>query len=102
MRARGNRDRLTIATKIGKSADHPGLSARAIEKAVDASLQRLRVSHIDLLYLHIDDESVPFDETLLAVDELIRDGRVRFFGGSHHTGNRLLEARIASGQLGVA
>lgn len=102
MRARGNRDRLTIATKIGKSADHPGLSARAIEKAVDASLQRLRVSHIDLLYLHIDDESVPFDETLLAVDELIRDGRVRYFGGSHHTGNRLLEARIASGQLGVA
>lgn len=102
MRARGNRDRLTIATKIGKSADNPGLSARAVERAVDASLQRLRVSHIDLLYLHIDDETVPFDETLLAVDELIRDGRVRYFGGSHHTGNRLLEARIASGQLGVA
>ncbi|HET8957052.1 MAG TPA: aldo/keto reductase, partial [Microcella sp.] len=102
MRARGNRDQVTIATKIGKSADNPGLSARAIERAVDASLQRLRVSHIDLLYLHIDDETVPFDETLLAVDELIRDGRVRYFGGSHHTGNRLLEARIASGQLGVA
>lgn len=102
MRARGNRDQVTIATKIGKSADNPGLSARAVERAVDASLQRLRVSHIDLLYLHIDDETVPFDETLLAVDELIRDGRVRYFGGSHHTGNRLLEARIASGQLGVA
>lgn len=102
MRDRGNRDRLTIATKIGKSADHPGLSGAAVERAVDASLSRLRVSHIDLLYLHIDDESVPFDETLLAVDELIRDGRVRYFGGSHHTGNRLFEARIAAGQLGVA
>lgn len=102
MRARGNRDQLTIATKIGKSADNPGLSAQAVERAVDASLQRLGVDRIDLLYLHIDDESVPFDETLLAVDELIRDGRVRYFGGSHHTGNRLFEARIASGQLGVA
>jgi aryl-alcohol dehydrogenase-like predicted oxidoreductase len=102
MRERGNRDRLTIATKIGKSADHPGLSAPAVERAVKASLQRLRVSHIDLLYLHIDDEAVPFEETLLAVDELIRAGYVRYFGGSHHTGNRLLEARIASGQLGVA
>jgi aryl-alcohol dehydrogenase-like predicted oxidoreductase len=102
MRDRGNRDAITLATKIGKSADNPGLSAEAVERAVEASLQRLRVSHIDLLYLHIDDESVPFEETLLAVDELIRDGRVRYFGGSHHTGNRLLEARIASGQLGVA
>lgn len=102
MRERGNRDRLTIATKVGKSADNPGLSAPAVERAVKASLQRLRVSHIDLLYLHIDDESVPFDETLLAVDELIRAGDVRYFGGSHHTGNRLFEARIASGQLGVA
>ncbi|KRF32550.1 aldo/keto reductase [Yonghaparkia sp. Soil809] len=102
MRRRGARDRLTIATKIGKSADSPGLSARAVESAVTASLDRLGVSSIDVLYLHIDDESVPFEETLAAVDELIRDGRVRAFGGSHHTPDRLLEARIAAGQLGVA
>lgn len=102
MRRRRNRDRVTIATKIGKSPDHPGLSARAVEAAVEASLRRLGVGSIDLLYLHIDDESVPFEETLAAVDELIRDGRVRYFGGSHHTGNRLIEARIASGQLGIA
>jgi aryl-alcohol dehydrogenase-like predicted oxidoreductase len=54
------------------------------------------------LYLHVDDESVPFEETLLAVDELIRAGTVRYFGGSDHTGNRLIEARIASAQVGVA
>jgi aryl-alcohol dehydrogenase-like predicted oxidoreductase len=60
------------------------------------------VQHIDLLYLHIDDATVDFDETLLAVDELIRAGKVRYFGGSDHTGNRLIEARIASAQLGVA
>ncbi|MCA1942539.1 MAG: aldo/keto reductase [Yonghaparkia sp.] len=102
MQARGNRDALTIATKVGKSADNPGLSSSAIRAAVQASLRRLRIDRIDLLFLHIDDPTVPFDETLLAVDELIRAGDVRYFGGSDHTGERLLEARIAAGQVGVA
>jgi aryl-alcohol dehydrogenase-like predicted oxidoreductase len=102
MRERRNRSDMVIATKVGKSADNPGLGARAITRAVHASLERLRTTHIDLLYLHIDDETVPFEETLLAVDELIRAGTVRYFGGSDHTGNRLIEARIASAQVGVA
>jgi Predicted oxidoreductases (related to aryl-alcohol dehydrogenases) len=102
LRARGARDGLVIATKVGKSADHPGLSARAVTAAVEASLRRLRTDRIDLLYLHLDDPAVPFEETLLAVDELVRAGKVRYFGGSHHTGDRLIEARIASAQLGVA
>jgi len=102
MRARRNRDRMVIATKVGKSADHPGLRARVLTRAVESSLERLGVGYIDLLYLHIDDKDVSFDETLLAVDELIRAGKVRYFGGSDHTGNRLIEARIASAQLGVA
>jgi len=102
MRARRNRDRIVVATKVGKSADHPGLRARVLTRAVEASLERLGVDYIDLLYLHIDDQEVSFDETLLAVDELIRAGKVRYFGGSDHTGNRLIEARIASAQLGVA
>lgn len=102
MHERGNRDSLTIATKVGKGPDHPGLSAAAIRSAVAASLRRLQVETIDLLFLHIDDPNVPFDETLLAVDELIRAGDVRYFGGSDHTANRLFEARIAAGQMGVA
>lgn len=102
MRAKRNRADLVVATKIGKSADNPGLSPRAIVAAVDASLHRLRTGYIDLLYLHIDDETVPFEETLLAVDSLISAGKVVAFGGSDHTGNRLIEARIASAQLGVA
>ena len=102
MRDRHNRDEIVVATKVGKSADNPGVSAQAITRAVNASLERLQTSYIDLLYLHIDDETVPFEETLLAVDELIRAGKVRYFGGSDHTGNRLMEARIASAQLGVA
>jgi aryl-alcohol dehydrogenase-like predicted oxidoreductase len=102
MRARRSRDDIVLATKVGKSADHPGLSVHAIRDAVTASLRRLRTDRIDLLYLHIDDPDVPFEETLLAVDELVRAGDVRYFGGSHHTGDRLIEARIASAQLGVA
>lgn len=102
MKERGNRSDMVVATKVGKSADNPGLGARSLTRAVHASLERLQVDEIDLLYLHIDDESVAFDETLLAVDELIRAGTVRYFGGSNHTGNRLIEARIASAQLGVA
>jgi aryl-alcohol dehydrogenase-like predicted oxidoreductase len=102
MRDRGNRSEMIIATKVGKSADNPGLSARAITRSVNASLERLQTSYIDLLYLHIDDESVAFEETLLAVDALIHSGKVRYFGGSDHTGNRLIEARIACAQLGVA
>lgn len=102
LRSRRNRDDIVIATKVGKSADHPGLGGRAIESAVTASLRRLRTDRIDLLYLHLDDPRVEFEETLLAVDELIRAGKVRYFGASHHTADRLIEARIASAQLGVA
>ena len=102
MRRRRNRADMVVATKVGKSADHPGLRARVLTRAVGASLVRLGTDRIDLLYLHIDDEDVEFEETLLAVDELIRAGDVRYFGGSDHTGNRLIEARIASAQLGVA
>ncbi len=102
MRERHNRDHLVVATKVGKSADNPGMSAPAITNSVEMSLERLGTDRIDLLYLHIDDPSVAFEETLLAVDELIRAGKVRYFGGSDHTGNRLIEARVASAQLGVA
>lgn len=102
MRDRGNRDATVVATKVGKSAENPGLRARVLTRAVHASLERLQTDYIDLLYLHIDDPSVDFEETLLAVDELIRAGLVRYFGGSDHTGNRLIEARIACAQLGVA
>ena len=102
MRSRRNRSNVVVATKVGKSADNPGLRARVLTRAVNASLDRLGVQHIDLLYLHIDDTTVAFEETLLAVDELIRAGKVRFFGGSDHTGNRLIEARIASAMVGVA
>jgi len=102
MKRRRSRDDVVLSTKIGKSADHPGLTPRAVERAVEASLERLGTDHVDLLYLHVDDTEVAFERTLLAVDHLIRAGKVRWFGGAHHSGNRLYEARIAAGMLGVA
>lgn len=102
MRRRRNRDDVVVATKVGKSDAHPGLSASAIPAAVEDSLRRLGTDRIDLLYLHVDDPEVPFEETLLAVDELIRAGKVLTFGMSDHTGTRLLAARVACALLGVA
>lgn len=102
MHSRRIRDDIVLATKVGKSVDNPGLTPWAMERAVEASLKRLRTDHIDLLYLHIDDTDVAFERTLLGVDRLIRSGKVRAFGGSDHSGNRLYEARIATGMLGIA
>lgn len=102
LRSRRNRDGLVLATKVGKGPDHPGVTASSITAAVEDSLRRLRTDRVDLLYLHIDDPEIPFEQTLLAVDELIRAGKVRYFGASDHSGDRLLEARVASAQLGIA
>ncbi|HRN28546.1 MAG TPA: aldo/keto reductase [Terrimesophilobacter sp.] len=101
LKRRGTRADLVIGTKIGKSADNSGLSERAMNNAVNASLERLGVDAIDLLYLHIDDSHVPFEETLLAADELVRAGKVRALGASDHSANRLIEARIIAEQLGL-
>lgn len=101
MRDRRNRDQIVVATKVGKSADNPGVTAKAISQAVNASLERLATDRIDLLYLHIDDQAVPFEESLFAVDDLIRSGKVRYFGASDHSSNRLIEARVIAAQLGV-
>ena len=101
MRDRRNRADMVIATKVGKSADSPGVTRKAITRAVDASLDRLQVDRIDLLYLHVDDSAVPFEETLLAVDSLISVGKVRHVGASDHSGNRLIEARVIAAQMGT-
>jgi aryl-alcohol dehydrogenase-like predicted oxidoreductase len=102
MTSRRTRDAMVVATKVGLSAENPGVDARSITAAVEASLRRLRTDRIELLVLHVDDPGVPFDETLLAIDELIRAGKVVAFGAADHTGNRLFEARIATAQSGVA
>jgi aryl-alcohol dehydrogenase-like predicted oxidoreductase len=102
MRDRRVRAGMVVATKVGKSGDNRGVTAKAISRAINASLERLQTDYLDLVYLHIDDPDVPFEETLLAVDDAIRSGKVRYFGASNHSGNRLIEARVIAAQLGAA
>jgi aryl-alcohol dehydrogenase-like predicted oxidoreductase len=103
MKARGNRDKLVIATKVGSemTPDRKGLSKTYIRSAVEASLQRLQTDTIDLYQSHRDDLDTPQQETLEAYDELIRAGKVRAIGASNFTADRLKEALEISTELGL-
>jgi aryl-alcohol dehydrogenase (NADP+) len=92
MAARGNRDDIVLATKVGKSPGVEGLSADTIRRAAEASLARLRTDRIDLYYAHLDDAATPLAETLGAFGELIREGKVRHIAASNYSAPRLAEA----------
>jgi len=94
MRTRGVRDDIVISTKIGRNRDNPGLSPRSIVGAVHASLERLGTDRIDLLHFHYDDLDVPLEESLGAMETLIRAGTVRYIAASNFTAERLMEARV--------
>jgi aryl-alcohol dehydrogenase (NADP+) len=101
-KARGNRDSVVLATKLGKRPDRPGLSAANIRRAAEDSLARLGTDYIDLYYAHADDPSVPMEETLGAFDALVREGKVRYIGASNFTAPRLTEALAVSEREGLA
>lgn len=90
--SRGNRDQVTIATKVYSLESRPGLSAANIAAAVDDSLRRLQSDYIDLYYAHRDDETVPQEEYLAAFDDLVKSGKVREVGASNFTPERLRSA----------
>lgn len=85
---RGRRDKVVLATKVGiKVGEQPqdvGLSRRAVHHQLEESLRRLQTDHIDVYYLHQPDPSTPLDETLAAVDELVRQGKIRAVGASNY------------------
>jgi aryl-alcohol dehydrogenase-like predicted oxidoreductase len=99
MAARGNRDSLVIATKVGSDG---GLSARNIAAHVDGSLARLQTDRIDLYYAHKDDGSVPVEETVRAFDATVREGKVRYVGASNLSGDRLTESLDVAASEGLA
>lgn len=94
MRSRRTRDRVSIATKIGRDPARPGLSPAAIVASVDASLERLGSDRIDLLYFHGEDDRVPLEESLGAIDALVTAGKIRAIGASDFSPERLIEARV--------
>ena len=91
MKARGNRERIVLATKVGMGPD-AGLSPEQIRDGVSGSLGRLQTDWIDLYYAHRDDESVPLEQTLQAFDGLVREGKVRHVAASNYDAKRLAEA----------
>jgi aryl-alcohol dehydrogenase-like predicted oxidoreductase len=99
---KGKRDRVLLATKCrfpvgfgvtSKPGPHDwGLSRKAILAACEASLKRLDSDFIDLYQVHMQDTSVAIDETLRALDDLVTQGKIRYFGCSNYTGYRLVES----------
>ena len=98
LRRRGRRDDVLIATKVGFSE---GLSAGVIERGIEASLERLGTTHVDLYYSHKDDPETPFEETLGTFDRLVRAGKVRAIGASQIDAERLEQALAVSADNGL-
>jgi aryl-alcohol dehydrogenase-like predicted oxidoreductase len=90
--ARGVRDRMLIATKVGKHPAHKGLTPALVRAGIDGSLRRLGTDHVDLYYAHEDDPTTTLPESLGALSALVDEGKVRHLGASNFTAPRLEQA----------
>ena len=102
MAARGNRDELVIATKVGMAEARRGLSASNIPAACEDSLRRLGTDRIDLYYAHKDDPGTPLEETLAAFGTLIAEDKIRYAAGSNYSPERLAQALALGRQAELA
>ena len=105
---RTRRDRIVLATKVHEpmsdDVNDRGLSARHIQMACDASLQRLNVDHIDLYQMHHIDRTAPIEEVWQAMDRLIAQGKITYAGSSNFPGwaiARANEKAMVRGRLGL-
>jgi aryl-alcohol dehydrogenase-like predicted oxidoreductase len=89
MQARGNRDRLVIATKVSTHPQFKGLAPGNVRAAAEASLRRLQVDHLDVYYAHFDDPDVPLEDTVAAFSALVDDGLVRHLALSNYAPERI-------------
>lgn len=100
------REKIVLATKVrGKMGDAPndeGLSRAHILSAVEASLRRLQTDYIDLYQTHHPDNDTPIEETLRALDDLVKQGKVRYIGASNYSAWQLMQALWTSDQHRLA
>jgi aryl-alcohol dehydrogenase-like predicted oxidoreductase len=101
----GRRDRVLIATKFGKEmnenpSDRRG-SREYIRWAVEGSLRRLRTDHVDVYQMHEPDTNTPIEETLGALDELVREGKVRYIGSSNYSAEQIEQADTLARERGL-
>ena len=103
LRERGNRDELFIASKVGFGYDDvpDGLAAQTIITSCEESLRRLGTERLDLFYVHKDDPNTPLEETLTALTQLIKAGKIRFAGASNYLAWRLADADAIAAAQGL-
>ena len=106
LRNRGLRERIVLATKararVGPGPNDAGLSRKHLLDAIDASLRRLQTDYVDLYQVHSFDPETPLDETLRALDEIVRSGRARYLGCSNFAAWQLAKALWLSDKHGLA
>lgn len=102
---KGHREEVVIATKwgmkMGEGPHKSGGSRKYIVSAVEASLRRLDTDYIDLYQLHRPDPQTPIEETLRALDDLVRSGKVRYIGHSNFAGWQAAEAHFVAKQANL-
>ncbi len=100
LNTRNNREKVVLATKLGAEMgpDQKGLSAAYVRQAVEASLKRLQTDYIDLYQTHFDDLDTSVEETLGALAELVKAGKVRVIGASNMEPERLTQSLAVSAQ----
>jgi aryl-alcohol dehydrogenase-like predicted oxidoreductase len=95
---------LVIATKVrlrmGPGANQVGLSRLHISDSVNDSLQRMDLSHIDLLYIHSVDPLTPLEETMRGLEDVVRSGKVRYIGISNHPAWMVIKANSIAEKMG--
>ncbi len=100
-----NRNEWILATKVanpmGKDPNRAGLSRRWVLQAADESLRRLGTDRIDIYYLHKEDHATPLAETVGALGDLIRQGKIRYFGVSNYRSWRVAEICNICDRLGI-
>jgi aryl-alcohol dehydrogenase-like predicted oxidoreductase len=103
---REKRQQVVLATKVagpmGSGPNDLGLSRRHILDAVDASLRRLGTDFIDVYQVHAYDPTTPLDETLRALDDCVRAGKVRYTGCSNYSAWQIMKANALARELGTA
>jgi 1-deoxyxylulose-5-phosphate synthase len=103
---KGNRSQFVVATKcrfaMGPGPNDVGLSRKHILDAIDASLRRLQCEYIDLYQVHAPDPMTPIEETLRALEDLVRSGKVRYIGCSNFSAWELAKALWTSSRLNLA
>jgi aryl-alcohol dehydrogenase-like predicted oxidoreductase len=100
LKDRSDRAELVIASKVffpvGNGPNDTGLSRKHILSQIDTSLRRLHTDYIDLYQMHCWDASTPLEETLRALDDIVRLGKVRYIGASNYTASQLTRAIMLS------